>query len=138
MTYAKIRNFDAHATLPHSLARRTVLLGFLALGLASAPGTIALADKLSCAPIQRMKEASDTPPANKKIGVSVAYLKVPFYANFKTGLEDGAKQFGFTYDLMDGNGGDLSTELANLQNFVAQKKDLILLTPSGQGIIPGI
>ena len=75
---------------------------------------------------------------NKKIGVSVAYLKVPFYANFKTGLEDGAKQFGFTYDLVDGNSGDVATELANLQNFIAQKKDLILLTPSGDGIIPGI
>ena len=63
---------------------------------------------------------------------------MPFYANFKTGLEDGAKQFGFTYDLVDGNSGDVATELANLQNFIAQKKDLILLTPSGDGIIPGI
>jgi ribose transport system substrate-binding protein len=85
-----------------------------------------------------MTETSAVAPANKKIGVSVAYLKVPFYANFKTGLEDGAKQFGFTYDLVDGNSGDVATELANLQNFMAQKKDLILLTPSGQGIIPGI
>ena len=80
----------------------------------------------------------DTPPANKKIGVSVAYLKVPFYANFKAGLEDGAKQFGFTYDLVDGNSGDVATELANLQNFIAQKYDFIILTPSGEGIIPGI
>ena len=63
---------------------------------------------------------------------------MPFYANFKTGLEDGAKQFGFTYDLVDGNSGDVATELANLQNFIAQKKDLIFLTPSGEGIIPGI
>ena len=44
--------------------------------------TAALADKLSCAPVQHMKETSDTQPANKTIGVSVAYLKVPFYANF--------------------------------------------------------
>ena len=85
-----------------------------------------------------MEPVPDTPPANKKIGVSVAYLKVPFYANFKTGLEDGAKQFGFTYDLVDGNSGDVATELANLQNFIAQKYDLIILTPSGEGIIPGI
>ena len=54
------------------------------------------------------------------------------------GLEDGTRQFGFTYDLVDGNSGDVATELANLQNFLAQKKDLILLTPSGDGIIPGI
>jgi ABC-type sugar transport system substrate-binding protein len=136
MTKRKATNFDARTR--RSLMRRTILLGLLTSGLVSAFSAAALADKLSCAPVQHLKEASDTPPANKKIGVSVAYLKVPFYANFKTGLEDGAKQFGFTYDLVDGNSGDVATELANLQNFIAQKKDMILLTPSGAGIIPGI
>jgi ribose transport system substrate-binding protein len=119
-------------------AKRTAALGFLSLWLLGAFVSAASADKLSCLPVQRMAQTSDTPPANKKIGVSVAYLKVPFYANFKTGLEDGAKQFGFTYDLVDGNSGDVAAELANLQNFVAQKRDLIILTPSGEGIIPGI
>jgi ABC-type sugar transport system substrate-binding protein len=133
----------AHHTLkistPLSTLRRTVLFGLISSGLVSASASVALAaEKLSCLPVQHMTETSAVAPANKKIGVSVAYLKVPFYANFKTGLEDGAKQFGFTYDLVDGNSGDVATELANLQNFMAQKKDLILLTPSGQGIIPGI
>jgi ABC-type sugar transport system substrate-binding protein len=114
------------------------VLGFLSYGLLGILASAASADKLSCPPVQRMAQTSDAPPANKKIGVSVAYLKVPFYANFKTGLEDGAKQFGFTYDLVDGNSGDVAAELANLQNFVAQKRDLIILTPSGEGIIPGI
>ena len=114
------------------------MLGVLSSGLISAFIPAALADKLSCPPPQRLSESPAPAPANKKIGVSVAYLKVPFYANFKTGLEDGAKQFGFTYDLVDGNSGDVATELANLQNFIAQKKDLIFLTPSGDGIIPGI
>jgi len=114
------------------------MLGLMSAGLLSALAPAALADKLSCLPAQKLAESSDTPPANKTIGVSVAYLKVPFYANFKKGLEDGAKQFGFTYDLRDGNSGDVATELANLQNFIAEKKDLILLTPSGDGIIPGI
>jgi ABC-type sugar transport system substrate-binding protein len=118
--------------------KRVLLLGVLSSGLLSAFIPAALADKLSCLPPQRLSENPTPAPANKKIGVSVAYLSVPFYANFKTGLEDGAKQFGFTYDLKDGNGGDVPTELANLQNFIAQKKDLILLTPSGDGIIPGI
>ena len=114
------------------------MLGLMSAGLLSALAPAALTDKLSCLPAQKLAESSDTPPANKTIGVSVAYLKVPFYANFKKGLEDGAKQFGFTYDLRDGNSGDVATELANLQNFIAEKKDLILLTPSGDGIIPGI
>ena len=121
-----------------SRVRRALVLGVLSSGLLSAFIPAALADKLSCLPPQRLSENPAPAPANKKIGVSVAYLKVPFYANFKTGLEDGAKQFGFTYDLVDGNSGDVATELANLQNFIAQKKDLILLTPSGDGMIPGI
>jgi ribose transport system substrate-binding protein len=119
-------------------ARRALTLGVLSSGLFTALVPAAHADKLSCLPPQRLSENLTPAAANKKIGVTVAYLKVPFYANFKTGLEDGAKQFGFTYDLVDGNSGDVATELANLQNFIAQKKDLILLTPSGDGIIPGI
>ena len=100
----------AHHTLkistPLSTLRRTVLFGLISSGLVSASAPVALAaEKLSCLPVQRMTETSAVAPANKKIGVSVAYLKVPFYANFKTGLEDGAKQFGFTYDLVDGNAG---------------------------------
>jgi ABC-type sugar transport system substrate-binding protein len=130
-------NFASSPRRP-SIARRSIVLGLLVSGLAAMSVPPALADKLACAPVQRVAPMPDVQPANKKIGVSVAYLSVPFYANFKTGLEDGAKQFGFTYDLKDGNGGDVPTELANLQNFIAQKKDLILLTPSGEGIIPGI
>jgi O-succinylhomoserine sulfhydrylase len=49
-----------------------------------------------------MEAPQGVEPANKNIGVSVAYLKVPFYANFKTGLQDGAEHYGFTYDLVDG------------------------------------
>ena len=78
------------------------------------------------------------PKSGKKIGVSVAYLSVPFYANFKAGLLDGANFYGFDYTLQDGGEGDLTKELAVLQNFITQKVDLILLTPSGAGIIPGI
>lgn len=123
--------------------RRGLVRGLGALGLVACavPDTLlnaAMAESLKCLPAERMAPIPDTPPANKRIGVSVAYLKVPFYANFKTGLEDGAKQFGFTYDLVDGNSGDVATELANLQNFIAQKYDLIILVPSGEGIIPGI
>jgi ribose transport system substrate-binding protein len=113
-------------------------VGLVGCGLPDFLLNAAKADPLTCLPVERMAPVPDTPPANKRIGVSVAYLKVPFYANFKTGLEDGAKQFGFTYDLVDGNSGDVATELANLQNFIAQKYDLIILVPSGDGIIPGI
>jgi ABC-type sugar transport system substrate-binding protein len=138
MEGSRFTNYETGSGRRLGIAKRTAVLGFLSYGLLGILASAASADKLSCPPVQRMAQTSDTPPANKKIGVSVAYLKVPFYANFKTGLEDGAKQFGFTYDLVDGNSGDVAAELANLQNFAAQKRDLIILTPSGEGIIPGI
>src|SRR5262245_41333474 len=135
----KSRSPSAKGMSASAVDRRGFLKGVGALGLtATLLSRPAAADTLSCLPEVRMAPVPGTPPANKKIGVSVAYLKVPFYANFKTGLEDGAKQFGFTYDLLDGNSGDVATELANLQNFIAQKYDLVILTPSGEGIIPGI
>src|SRR5262249_3567975 len=59
------------------------------------------------------------------------------YAGFKRGLEDGARQFGFEYDLRDGKG-DAATELANVQNFIADGVDLILLTPMSDASIPAI
>ncbi|MCP4382418.1 MAG: sugar ABC transporter substrate-binding protein [Hyphomicrobiales bacterium] len=121
------------------ITRRALLAGVAAIGFGALSATgPALAQTLDCPPPPRVTMVDGVEPANKKIGVSVAYLAVPFYANFKTGLEDGAKQFGFEYDLLDGNLGDVATELANLQNFATQGYDLVLLTPSGEGIIPGI
>ncbi|NLF76406.1 MAG: hypothetical protein GX573_11965, partial [Chloroflexi bacterium] len=84
------------------LSRRNVVTGALMLGvtLASPLGVhSALAQTLACPPAQRIPFAEGVEPANKRIAVSVAYLGVPFYANYKLGLEDAAKQFGFTYDL---------------------------------------
>jgi ribose transport system substrate-binding protein len=131
------------------VSRRALLLRAGALGLAAAIAPAAdvfvrrgsggaLAQTVSCPPAATPK-ASGTPmpSSGKKIGVSVAYLSVPFYANFKTGLADGARDFGFTYDLRDGKG-DPATEVANIQNFIASKVDLILLTPMSAGTIPAI
>jgi ABC-type sugar transport system substrate-binding protein len=123
------------------LLQRAAILGIggAALTLGGRTGRVAAQQDLACPPVTP-RTPSGTPEAKsgKKIGVSVAYLAVPFYANFKTGLADGAAQYGFDYDLRDGGGGDLSKELATIQDFIAQKFDLILLTPSGEGIIPGI
>lgn len=130
------------------LDRRELLKQALAVGLAT-PTMVALspsfgsgahvsAQEVSCPP-EASPVAVGTPMAatGKRIGVTVAYLSVPFYAGFKEGLEDGARQFGFEYDLRDGEG-DPATEVANIQNFVAEGVDLILLTPMSEGTIPAI
>lgn len=135
--------YALHAALNRrQIIRSAAALGLGATGMPSlrrGPG--AGAQEVSCPPAATPSaDALGTPePASgKKIGVSVAYLSVPFYANFKTGLEDGATRFGFEYDLREGGGGDLAKEVAVLQDFIAQKVSLILLTPSGEGIIPAI
>jgi hypothetical protein len=66
-----------------SRVRRALMLGVLSSSLLCAFIPSALADKLSCLPPQRLSENPTPAPANKKIGVTVAYLKVPFYANFQ-------------------------------------------------------
>ena len=128
--------------------RRALLKRSLAFGLAAptlatlsdAFGSVAgvAAQEVTCPPAASpVAVGSPAAPTGKTIGVTVAYLSVPFYAGFKRGLEDGARQFGFEYDLQDGKG-DPATELANIQNFIANGVDLILLTPMGEGTIPAI
>ena len=77
MTISKVMNFGALTGLRRFAPRREVMLGLLASSALVAFASSSLADKLACAR-SAMKEAANTPPANKKIGVSVAYLKVPF------------------------------------------------------------
>jgi ABC-type sugar transport system substrate-binding protein len=128
--------------------RRTFLRRGAALGLA-VPAAMALQHPFGRVPAASAQEVSCPPAATpramatpmestgKKIGVTVAYLSVPFYAGFMRGLEDGARDFGIEYDLRDGEG-DAATELANIQNFIAEGVDMIFLTPMNEGTIPAI
>jgi ribose transport system substrate-binding protein len=128
-----------------AISRRQALRAAAGLGLGAIAAPYlgrdsAIAQDVTCPPAATPAANTGTPEAmsGKTIGVSVAYLSVPFYANFKTGLADGAKRFGFEYQLQEGGGGDLAKEVAVLQDYIAKKVDLILLTPSGEGIIPAI
>jgi ABC-type sugar transport system substrate-binding protein len=134
-----------HDLVSASFNRRQMLRGVAGVGLGAAMIPSfgqrgATAQDVTCPPPASPVAdiGSPEPMSGQKIGISVAYLSVPFYANFKTGIADGAARFGFEYDLRDGGGGDLAKEVAVLQDFIAQGVALILLTPSGEGIIPGI
>jgi ABC-type sugar transport system substrate-binding protein len=121
---------------------------FLQQSVAAAVATAFLASRLSAGnafaqevtcPAVATPQPSGTPMpmSGMTLGVTVAYLSVPFYAGFKTGLDDAARQYGFAYDLRDGKG-DPATEIANIQNFIAEGVDAILLTPMSEGTIPAI
>jgi ribose transport system substrate-binding protein len=122
-----------------AVLRRSLGAGLVAGGLATLGSRRwVLAQEVSCPPAASpVAMASPVAPTGMKIGVTVAYLSVPFYAGFKRGLEDGARQYGFEYDLRDGEG-DPATEVANIQNFIADGVDLILLTPMNEGTVPAI
>lgn len=132
-------NNPVNRTGRRAFLRQSVAAGVAAAFLTSrwAPGA-ALAQEVTC-PAVATPEPSGTPMpmSGMKLGVTVAYLSVPFYAGFKKGLDDAARQYGFAYDLRDGKG-DPATEIANLQNFIAEGVDVILLTPMSEGTIPAI
>lgn len=137
--------FHVAGCLGHRSHRRDLFRRGLALGMALPLAAVlrdgqqaALAQEVSCPPAATPTAmGTPMPLSGKKLGVTVAYLSVPFYAGFKKGLDDAAKAYGFEYDLRDGKG-DPATEVANIQNFIAEKVDAILLTPMSDGTIPAI
>ena len=63
---------------------------------------------------------------------------IPFYANFLKGQKDAAAKYGIDLDIQNGNS-KLETQVAAVQQFISQNKDLIIVTPGdAQGIVPVI
>jgi len=73
-----------------------------------------------------------------KIGFMIWNASVPFYSNLIRDAKARADELGVSLDIQSGNG-DLSTEISLIQQFIAQKVDIILVTPSNAvGIVPVI
>ncbi len=73
-----------------------------------------------------------------EVGAMLWNTGIQFYSNFIQGQNDAAECYGVTLDLQNGNG-DLATEVAVIQQFIAQEKDAIIVTPSDvEGIVPVI
>jgi ribose transport system substrate-binding protein len=61
---------------------------------------------------------------------------VPFYSNLIRGEQEQGATYGMTVDVRNGNA-DIATEVAVIQQFIAEKFDLILVSASdSQGIAP--
>jgi ribose transport system substrate-binding protein len=72
------------------------------------------------------------------IGATIFDMSIPFYANFIKGLNDGAAENGFKMLLRDGQG-DPNAQIAVIQQFIAEKVDLIVIVPGdAQAVVPGI
>lgn len=80
----------------------------------------------------------EAPAEPIEVGAMVWNTAISFYSNFIKGQEDAAACYGVDLDLQNGNG-DLATEVAVIQQFIAQGKDAIIVTPSDvEGIVPVI
>ncbi len=101
--------------------------------------TAILALSFSGATFAQDEEACPAPMGEPiEVGAMVWNTAVSFYSNFIKGQEDAAGCYGVNLDLQNGNG-DLATEVAVIQQFIAQGKDAIIVTPSDvEGIVPVI
>ncbi|MBV8813179.1 MAG: sugar ABC transporter substrate-binding protein [Verrucomicrobia bacterium] len=71
-----------------------------------------------------------------KIGFMIWNASIPFYSNLIKGARETADKLGVSLDIQSGNG-ELATEVAVVQQFMAKRVDMILLTPSdAKGIVP--
>jgi len=75
---------------------------------------------------------------NLKIGMSVPGLKFPFFVTMKNEAEKAAAKLGATIVFADAQN-DSSKQAADVENFVAQKVDAILISPmTTDSLVPAI
>lgn len=68
-------------------------------------------------------------PTGKKIGVTLLGRTDPFYQDMEKAMLEEAKAKGMELDVQDGNR-DLNTQLAQIETFISQKKDALIICPA--------
>jgi ABC-type sugar transport system substrate-binding protein len=116
------------------MIRNQSFRGTAAFGLAAV-----LALSFSGAAVAQDEMACPDPPAEPiEVGAMVWDTSNAFYSNFIKGLEDAAECYGVSLDLQNGQA-DLATQVAVIQQFIAQGKHAIIVTPGNvEGIVPVI
>ncbi len=112
----------------HRTVRSGAALGLTTVLALSLTGSV-MAEEMDCP--EPMGEPIE-------VGAMLWNTGIQFYSNFIQGQEDAAVCYGVDLDLQNGNG-DLATEVAVIQQFIAQEKDAIIVTPSDvEGIVPAV
>ena len=75
------------------------------------------------------KTDEKTEDGAKTIGLLVSTLNNPFFVDLRTGVEDKAKELGYELIVLDSQD-DSSKELANMEDLLTKKVDLILINPT--------
>jgi ribose transport system substrate-binding protein len=72
--------------------------------------------------------AGSPPAAGKTIGVSIQNREAQFYQDMETGMKSEAAKYGYTLVVVDASR-DNSKQQSQVENFISQKVDAIVLTP---------
>jgi ABC-type sugar transport system substrate-binding protein len=109
----------------HLKGAAVVAAGLMLVGL---PATAQDSAEITC----------DVGDGEYTIGSMIWNTSIPFYSNLIAGEEEQGAKHGITVEVRNGNG-DIGTEVAIIQQFIAEGVDAILVSPSdAQGIVPVI
>jgi len=79
--------------------------------------------------------AAETKPQNEWfVGVVLASLRHPFWANCEQACVDAGKKYGFKVEVLGGDD-DAIKQVAQVEDFITKGVDMILLTPVVQGAL---
>jgi ribose transport system substrate-binding protein len=82
--------------------------------------------------------ASGSSDKKYRIGIMIKNTSLPFQGQSIKAFQDGAKKFGFDISIRSGNG-KIAQQVNVVQQYVAQKYDMIMMNPSDpEGILPAI
>jgi ribose transport system substrate-binding protein len=119
----------------HTRTAAALAAGLLLVGL---PASAQDASMAATEPGGSTAVECDTGGQSFSVGSMIWNTSIPFYSNLIRGEQERGEELGITVDVRNGEG-DIGTEVAVIQQFVAEGVDLILVSPSdAQGIVPAI
>jgi len=106
--------------------------------VAALAGLTACSSDDSTAPAQDPAAAESGDAGDIELGFMIWNTSVPFYSGLIEKAEATADELGVSLDIRNGNG-ELASQIAVVQQFVAEGVDMILVAPSDpQGLVPAV
>lgn len=112
---------------------RTSRRGFRSVVAAVALGMVTTLALTGC------NAAGDSGGGDPLIGLVIKTQDNPFYVKMTDGAKAEAEKLGYDLQVASGDGqSDIESQIAAIENFVAQGAKAILVTPAGDDIVPAI
>lgn len=115
-----------------------LIVGVMTVGLLAGCGSEKAETSSEKTSNEKTSSENTDASAKKRIGISLVYKGDEWCAAVADEFVKQAEEFGYEVNVQDGNL-DNEAQIKQIENFVAQQYDLILVDPiSAEGIVPGI